>query len=125
MSVYYIVSLLGLFLSALLFREQIIISGVSLFPIIIALISVIQSIIFKSNINCDSNDNTAFSLREIDYESYRVSIKWHYLCKSIIVPILMVFVIFFNNVLKIIMPVSIYFISYLPIRLLVKLGHKK
>ena len=125
MSIYYIISFFSLFLSTLFFWKQIIVSGASLFPIIIALISIIQSVIFKSYWNSDNSENTAFSLREIDDESYKASMKWHYICKSIIIPTFMVFVIFFNNTIKIVIPISIYFMSYLPVRLLVKFDHKK
>ena len=101
----------------------------SLVPAILILVSVLQALIFRSyaygHEDPLSADHTAYSPNEIDKESYRLGMKWHYRCKLAIIPVLILFIIFFPPLYKVIVSVSVYAVSYLPVKLFVRLEKKK
>lgn len=129
MVVYFIISILVICFSGLVFFENIVINGLSLLPIILALISFLQAMIFKSYASGDEEDlptdNTAYSFIEIDKKSYRSGMKWHYVCKMAVIPLLLLFVVYFSAVYKVILSILIYVLSYIPVKLLVKLERNK
>ncbi len=130
MVVYFIISILVICFSVLVFFENIVINGLSLLPIILALISFLQAMIFKSYAGGGDEedlptDNTAYSFIEIDKKSYRSGMKWHYICKMVVIPLLLLFVVYFSAVYKVILSILIYVLSYIPVKFLVKLEQSK
>ena len=101
----------------------------SLVPAILILVSVLQALIFRSYANGHedplSADHTAYSQNEIDKESYQLGMKWHYRCKLAIIPVLILFIIFFPPLYKVIVSVAVYAVSYLPVKLFVRLEKNK
>ncbi len=122
MTVYLIVSLLAIALSAFIFFESLTISAFSLVPIAIIVLSVFQAVIFNSSANEENGrtDNTAFSTHEIDHKAAKLGMKYHALCKLAIIPLLFIFILYFGTALKLALPLIIYILSYLPVRPLVK-----
>lgn len=126
MILYFIVSGLALAASIFLFFENIIISSASIVPIGFIGISILQAIVFKSleNEKKDHENYITFSTHEIDAEAEKLSIKYHILTKLSIIPSLCLFVIYFDSTWNIIFPICIYFLSFLPVRHLVKYSEK-
>lgn len=85
--------------------------------------------IFKSYAGGDEEDlptnNTAYSFIEIDKKSYRLGVKWHYICKMVVIPFLLLFVVYFSAVYKVILSILIYVLSYIPTKFLVKIEQNK
>lgn len=129
MVVYFIVTIVGICASFFLFFDSIVLNWMSLVPTILVLVSLLQAMIFKSYANGDEKDlptnNTAYSFIEIDKNAYRLGMKWHYMCKMIIIPPLLLFVIHFSSVYKVILSILIYVLSYIPVKFLVKLDQNK
>lgn len=128
MVVYFIISILVICFSVLVFFENIVINGLSLLPIILALISFLQAMIFKSYAGDEEDlptNNTAYSFIEIDKKSYRSGMKWHYICKMVVIPLLLLSVVYFSAVYKVILSILIYVLSYIPAKFLVKLEQSK
>ncbi len=122
MTIYLITSLLATVISAFIFFESLTISAFSLVPIVIIALSAFQAVIFNSSAKEENNrtDNTAFSTHEIDHKAAKLGMKYHALCKLAIIPLLFIFVIYFDTAWKLFLPLFIYILSYLPVRLLVK-----
>lgn len=129
MIVYLIVTMLVICASFFLFFNSVVINWASLIPVILVLISFLQAMIFKSyakgNEEDLSADNTAYSFVEIDKKAYYIGMKWHYVCKMIVIPLLLLFVIYFPSVYKVILPILIYALSYMPVKFLVKAEQNK
>lgn len=130
MVLYYILSFLVIFISLFVFHNHIIIGSGSWVAIILVLVSILQSFVFKSftkNEEVHLVNNTAFSLYEMDLKLYQIGMKWHYRFKLIIVPILCIFILYFEDLWKILLSIIIYILSYIPVRLIVKIenNHEK
>ncbi len=127
MTIYLIVSILAIIVSVFIFFDSIIISSGSICPIVLIGLSILQAIIFKSEYNepKDHTNATNYSTREMDYEVLRLSMKYHTLTKIAIIPLLCVFIIYFNTVIKIAVPICIYLLSFFPVPLLVKYSKKR
>ncbi len=124
MAIYLISSILAVVASAFFFFDSIIISSESACPLILIGLSIFQAVLFKSE-KRDYTNTTNYSLEEIDFEAVNLAMQYHALTKIAIIPLLCVFMIYFNPVLKIAIPMFIYLLSFLPIRFLVSLNRKK
>ncbi len=122
MTIYLIISLLAVVISVFVFFESLTISALSIVPTVIIVLSALQAAIFNSSANKenDRTDNTAFSANEIDCKAVKLGMKYHALCKLAIIPLLFIFVLYFGTAVKIAIPIIIYILSFLPVRLLVK-----
>ena len=119
MVVYFIVTMLVICASFFLFFNSVVINWASLIPVILVLISFLQAMIFKSYAKGNEEDLSA------DNTAYSIGMKWHYVCKMIVIPLLLLFVIYFSSVYKVILPILIYALSYMPVKFLVKAEQNK
>ncbi len=92
MTIYLIISLLAIAISAFVFFESLTVSAFSLVPIVIIALSAFQAVIFNSSAKeeNDRTDNTAFSTHEIDCKATKLGMKYHALCKLAIIPLLFI-----------------------------------
>ena len=129
MIVYLMVSILVICVSLFPFFEKVVVNWMSLLPVMLVLLSFVQAMIFKSYANADgedlATDNTAYSFSETDKTAYRSGMKWHYICKMVAIPLLLLFAIYFSSPYKIILPILIYALSYMPVKFLVKIEQSK
>ena len=129
MIVYFIVSALMIGVSVIVFWEHLVIGGFSLVPVALILVSLLQAMIFRSYVNeKDENldiNNTVYTLHEVDRAAYRLGMKWHYICKMVIIPPLVLLTVHFSSLYKFIFSILLYLFSYLPVKFLVRWEQKK
>ena len=129
MVVYLLISILVICVSFFVFFESVVINGLSLIPISLLLVSFLQAMIFKSCANGDEEDlsinDTAYSFFDINRKSYQLGMKWHYVCKMSVIPLLFLLAIYFPSIYKVILSILIYVLSYMPVKFLVKLEQNK
>ncbi len=124
MTIYLIISILATIASVFIFFENIIVSSGSVCPLFLIGLSILQAVIFKSE-KRDHTNETNYSIQELDYESINLSMQYHALTKIAIIPLLCVFIIYFDTAYKIAVSMGIYLLSFLPVRLLVKFRKKR
>ena len=129
MIAYFLVSCSVLIASCFVFRSWLVLNPLSLAPAILILVSLFQALIFRYYANAEkdelSADNTAYSMNDLDFDAYRKGMKWHSVCKAVIIPPLILFAIFFSAPVKVIGSILLYVLSYFPVKLLVRLEQKK
>ena len=130
MLIYFIISIVSIIISFFAFMDSIIINEFSLCPAVLIGVSFLQAMIFKSNAFNDDDglltNTTAYSIREprVDIDAYRKNMKYHYICKMVIIPVLLLFVIHFNSILKIVASISMYLLSFMPVKILARIDKK-
>ncbi len=127
MTICLIASIIAIIASAFVFFEHIVISSASIAPLVLIGLSIFQAVLFKlqENEKWDHTNNTAYSTGEVDVDATKLSMKYHALTKIAIIPLLCVFVIYFNTAIKIVVPIAIYLLSFFFVRLLVKFSKNK
>ena len=128
MTVYFAVSLLGLVISLFPFWSYVNIHTLSLAPIVLMFVSLLQISMFRSYAKPDAElptDSTSYTTREVDKVAYRIAMKYHSLCKLVILPPLCALVFYGNGIFKISVSVALYLLSFLPVKFLVRWEQKK
>ncbi len=123
MVIYFLCVVFAVVISFLLFPDHIIITKLSLVPIVGILSLAFQAAQCRSLARGESEwdlNYQGYSARETDKSKTRIAMKWHSLCKTAVIPLLFVLIFFFDGTVKSIATVAIYILSHLPIRLLVK-----
>lgn len=102
------------------------IHALSIAPIVLMLVSLLQISVFRSYAKPDTTiDNTMYSSREVDQEAYRIGMKYHSLCKLIILPLFFALIFYGSGILKIALAAAVYLLSFLPVKILVRREQKK
>lgn len=100
----------------------------SMVPVILILVSFLQAMIFRSYGNGEDDlttNNTAYSFIETDKEAYRLGMKWHSICKLVVILPLFLLVIYFPSLHKVILSILLYGLSYIPAKFMVKREQRK
>ena len=128
MTIYFVVSLLGLLISVFLLWSYVNIHVLSFAPIVLIFVSLLQISIFRSYAKPDAElptDSTSYTTREVDKVAYRIGMKYHSLCKMAILPPLCALIFYGSGILKITLAVVLYLLSFLPVKFLVRWEQKK
>ena len=119
MLTYMIVSHLAILGSLFLFWREISLSPLSLVPLVLIGLSLLQMLLFKEQGEADDRlDNTAYSLYEDGLTSADRTrlMELHRIVKLAILPLLAVFCLYFGTIVKIIVPTVIYALSFVAVR---------
>ncbi len=121
MIIYLTVSLLAVAGSVFIFFDHLMITNISLLPLGLSALSVLQVIIFLllSREPSDHTNETSYSMRETDHKAEQFALKYHALSKLAILPVLCIFIFYFGTAWKIAIPLIVYFLSFVPPRLFV------
>ncbi|MBO5938537.1 MAG: hypothetical protein J6Q82_03450 [Clostridia bacterium] len=128
MTVYLCVSLGAIVCSLIPFWSLINIHALSLAPIVLIFVSLLQISIFRSYAKPDAElptDSTSYTTREVDKVAYRIGMKYHSLCKLAILPPLCALIVYGSGILKIALAVAFYLLSFLPVKIFVRWEQKK
>ena len=128
MAAYISISLGAILLSLFPFWSYVSIQVLSLAPLVLIFVSILQISIFRFYAKPDAElppDNTSYSSREIDKEAYRIGMKYHSLCKMAILPLLCALIFYGSGILKILLAVAVYLLSFLPVKFFVRWEKKK
>ena len=128
MTIYLFVSFGTIFVSMFPLWNYVNIHVLSLAPLVLMLVSLLQISVFRSYAKPDSElptDSTSYSAREVDREAYRIGMKYHSLCKMAILPLLCALIFYGSGLLKIVLAAVLYLLSFLPVKFLVRLEQKK
>ena len=113
---YMALSTLTVIVSGFAFWKFIIINVSSICPLFLIFLSLLQTMTFISSANSANNgeSETSYSTTNtLSNKEYYTLFRIHGFTKIAIIPILLVFTIFFSSVLKIIIPIVIYIASFL------------
>ena len=126
---YMALSTLTVIISGFAFWKFIIINVSSICPLFLIFLSLLQTMTFISSANSANNgeSETSYSTTNtLANKEYYTLFRIHGFTKIAIIPILVVFTIFFSSVLKIIIPIVIYIASFLLARCcFLKVEHRK
>ncbi len=127
MVIYLIVSLIAIAISVCFFFDYLVITSASILPLGLSALSVLQAVVFLllSHEPSDHTNETSYSMLETDHKTEKSGLKYHALTKLAIIPLLCIFIIYFSTAWKIAVPLCVYFLSFVPVRLLVKMAQKK
>ncbi len=128
MAVYLCISLVAIVCSLVPFGEYVHIQSLSLAPIVLIFVSLLQISIFRSYAKPDAElptDSTSYTTREVDKVAYRIGMKYHALCKMAILPPLCALIFYGNGIFKITVSVALYLLSFLPVKFLVRWEQKR
>ena len=98
------------------FLENIEVNWFSMVPVILILVSFLQAMIFRSYSSGEDDlttNNTAYSFIETDEKAYRSGMKWHSICKLVVILPLFLLVIYFPSLHKVILSILLYGLSYI------------
>ena len=118
---YMALSTLAVIVSVFAFWKFIIVNITSICPLFLIFLSLLQAMTFISSANSAKNDEneTSYSNNNtLTNKEYYTLFRIHGLTKIAIIPILVVFTIFFSSVLKIIVPIVVYIASFLLARII-------
>ena len=119
MIVYMIVSFLAVFGSLFLFWRDLSLSSLSLVPLALMGISLLQMFLFKEQSETDpSLDSTAYALHEdgLTAHDHTRLMQIHRDARLIILPLLLIFCLYFGAIVKIVAPIIIYALSFVAVR---------
>jgi hypothetical protein len=129
MAIYLGVSFGALLISLFLLWSYVNIHVLSLAPLVLIFVSLLQISVFRSYAKPDTElwttDNTMYSSREVDQEAYRIGMKYHSLCKLSILPLLCALIFYGSGILKILLAVAVYLLSFLPVKFFVRWEKKR
>ena len=129
MAIYLGVSFGALLISLFLLWSYVKIHVLSLAPLVLIFVSLLQISVFRSYAKPDTElwttDNTMYSSREVDQEAYRIGMKYHSLCKLSILPLLCALIFYGSGILKILLAVAVYLLSFLPVKFFVRWEKKR
>jgi len=129
MAIYLGISFGALLISLLFLWNYVNIHVLSLAPLVLIFVSLLQISVFRSYAKPDAElwrtDNTMYSSREVDQEAYRIGMKYHSLCKMAILPLLCALIFYGSGILKILLAVAVYLLSFLPMKFFVRWEKKK
>ena len=100
------------------FLENIEVNWFSMVPVILILVSFLQAMIFRSYSSGEDDlttNNTAYSFIETDEKAYRSGMKWHSICKLVVILPLFLLVIYFPSLHKVIVCTSPMFLEIVKI----------
>lgn len=127
--IYMALSTLAVIVSVFAFWKFIIVNIASICPLFLIFLSLLQAMTFISSANAANNgeNETSYSAgNSLKNNEYYTLFRIHGFTKIAIIPILLVFTIFFLSVLKIIIPIVIYIASFLLARCcFLKVEHQK
>ena len=107
--------------SILVFWKLSIVNVASICPLFLIFLSLLQAMTFISSANSAKNDEneTSYSTNNtLTNKEYYTLFRTHGFTKIAIIPILVVFTVFFSSVLKIIVPIVVYIASFLLARII-------
>ena len=128
MAIYLGVSLGALLISLFPLWSYVNLHVLSLAPLVLIFVSLLQISVFRSYAKPDAElpfDNTMYSSREVDKVAYRIGMKYHFLCKMAILPPLCAFIFYGSGILKIVLAVAVYLLSFLPVKFFVRWEQKR
>lgn len=129
MTVYLCISFVAIVLSLFPFWSYVNIHVLSFAPIVLIFVSLLQISVFRSYAKPDAElwrtDNTMYSSREVDQEAYCIGMKYHSICKLVILPPLCALIFYGNGIFKISVSAVLYLLSFLPVKFLVRWEQKK
>ena len=114
-------STLTVIVSILVFWKLSIVNVASICPLFLIFLSLLQAMTFISSANSAKNDEneTSYSTNNtLTNKEYYTLFRTHGFTKIAIIPILVVFTVFFSSVLKIIVPIVVYIASFLLARII-------
>lgn len=127
--IYMALSTLTVIVLAFAFWKFIIVNIASICPLFLIFLSLLQAMTFISSANSAKNDEneTSYSTNNtLTNKEYYTLFRIHGFTKIAIIPILLVFTIFFSSVLKIIISIAVYIASFLLARYyFLKIEHRK
>ena len=111
------------------FWKFIIVNIASICPLFLIFLSLLQAMTFISSVNSANNgeSETSYSTSNtLTNKEYNTLFCIHGFTKIAIIPIMLVFTIFFSSALKIIIPIAVYIASFLFARYyFLKIEHRK
>ena len=117
MTIYICLSFLSIAISFFAFHPHLVILPISVLPLLLLFISVVEMFLLKGEQNQSIDDyrlnNTAYSFREIDFAKVNCSKKWLLLLKKISLPLFLLFALYFNVAIKCIFSILIYVLTYI------------
>ncbi len=128
MVTYMTVSFLTVFASLLLFWRKVSLSPLSLVPLVLMGLSLLQMFLFKEQSETDERlDSTAYSLHEdgLIGRDYTRLMQIHRDARLVILPLLAVFCLYFGTIVKIVAPLAIYALSFVAVRVIFNWRRKK
>ncbi len=128
MIIYICLSIICVIVSAIVFHPHLLLFPASTVPLALFIITIIEICLLKQNIkNIDSDEeqnNTTYSLNEIDYNALKSIRKHIYTIKSLSLPCFLIFVFFFISSKKILCSILIYLSTYICARLFAQIKRK-
>ena len=129
MTIYLCLSFLSIVISLFVMYPHIVISPISIFPLLLFTISVLEVFLLKGQQNQSVDDyrlnNTAYSIREIDLVKINSSKKWLRIFKKISLPLFFLFVLYFHSVMKCIFSILIFVSTYILSRVFVMIENRR
>ena len=108
-----------LIISVVAFFKFICINMASICPAFLMFLSIMQTLTFISASNDSSPYDTAYSVNNtLTNDDYKMLCKMHAMSKITIMPMLALFIFFFSSVWKLIVPIVIYVVSFVIVKLL-------
>ena len=123
MIIYMCLSFLSLVISLIILYPHIVISPLSVLPMFLFFISVLEVNLLKEQRNQSIDDyrlnNTAYSFREVDYTKINCSKKWLQFFKKISFPLFFFFALYFNSAIKCLFSILTFALTYILSRIFV------
>lgn len=117
MVIYMCLSFLSLLISLFILYPYIVISPLSILPVFLFFVSVLEVCILKEQQNRSIDDyhlnNTAYSLKDVDIKKIKCSRKWLQFFKKISFPTFFFFALFFNSETKCILSIFAFSLTYI------------
>ena len=129
MTIYMCLSFLSIVISLFVMYPHIVISPISIFPLFLFSISVLEVFLLKGQQNQSVDDyrlnNTAYSLKEIDLTKIKCSKKWLLIFKKISLPLFFLFALYFHSAIKCIFSLLIFVSTYILSRVFVMIENRR
>ncbi len=121
MILYYVLALCTLAVSCVFHLEALSLNSASVVPLVLIAVSVLQIVVFKEQEAEDRIQNTTYSTREPDHAAIKQGLRYHAAAKLAVIPLFCPFVLYFDTVWKIVVPIGIYLFSFFVSPVLLKM----
>ena len=129
MTIYMCLSFFSIVISLFVMYPHIVISPISIFPLLLFTISVLEVFLLKGQQNQSVDDyrlnNTAYSFREVDLTKINCSKKWLLMFKKISLPLIFFFALYFNSTIKCLFSILIFVLTYILSRVFVMIENRR
>ena len=129
MTIYLCLSFLSIVVSLFVLYPHIVVSPMSVFPLFLFAISVLEVFLLKGQQNQSVDDyrlnNTAYSVREIDLTKINCSKKWLLVFKQMSLPPFFLFALYFQSAIKGLFSILIFVFTYILSRVFVMIENRK